>query len=120
MSDNQPWIKKLPQGYQDFLQSIDEFFQQSYQHIQDNPLFQPSFPVYISEDNEQWRADIELPGIKKNHIKLDIHNQSIRIQVINNEQTIINDEQSGQIQQRASTHVRERILYVHFLFESKT
>ncbi|MCK0471915.1 Hsp20/alpha crystallin family protein [Halalkalibacter sp. APA_J-10(15)] len=119
MSENHPWIKKLPQGYQDFLQSIDDFFQQTSSTLPDHSIFQPTFPVYISEENQQWRADVELPGVKKNQINLDIYNQSIRIQVIEQEQTVINDEQAGRTEQYATKSVRERILYVPFTFHEK-
>ncbi|GAE30907.1 Hsp20/alpha crystallin family protein [Halalkalibacter hemicellulosilyticus] len=119
MSENHPWFQKLPQGYQDFLQSIDDFFQQTYSSLPDHSLFQPTFPVYISEENQQWRADVELPGVKKSQIKLDIYNQSIRIQVIEQEQTVINDEQAGRTEQYAAKSVRERILYVPFTFHEK-
>ena len=91
MSDQQPWSKKLPQGYQDILKSIDHFFQQTYENIQDNPLFVMPIPVNIYEHNETFIIEAELPGVDKKQIDLDIYQQSIRIKVSQDERSEIID-----------------------------
>ncbi|ARK30816.1 Hsp20/alpha crystallin family protein [Halalkalibacter krulwichiae] len=114
MSDQQPWSKKLPQGYQDILKTIDSFFQQTYENIQDNPLFQTPIPVHVFEDKDNYIIEAELPGVEKRQISLDIYRQAIRIQVTEDERTEIIDEKTGMLERRGRTQIRQRVIPVPF------
>ncbi|MBP3952926.1 Hsp20/alpha crystallin family protein [Bacillus suaedae] len=121
MSDDQqqPWSKKLPKGYQDILKSIDEFFQNTYTHLNEHPMFLAPIPVRVKEEKDIWKAEIELPGVKKSQIKLDIYRQTIRIQVIEDEQTIYTDEKNNITERHGHSQVRQRVINVPFLINEK-
>ncbi|GAE35752.1 Hsp20/alpha crystallin family protein [Halalkalibacter akibai] len=118
-SDQQPWSKKLPQGYQDILKSIDGFFQQTFQNIQENPLFLMPIPVNVYETKTGIIIEAELPGVEKRQIGLDIFQQSIRIQVTEEERTEIIDDHSGTLERRGSKQVRQRVIQVPFIIREK-
>lgn len=121
MSDDQqqPWSKKLPKGYQDILKSIDEFFQNTYTHLNEHPMFLAPIPVRVKEEKDIWKAEIELPGVKKSQIKLDIYRQTIRIQVIEDEQTIYTDAKNNITERHGHSQVRQRVINVPFLINEK-
>ncbi|MFC0471829.1 Hsp20/alpha crystallin family protein [Halalkalibacter kiskunsagensis] len=117
MSDHQPWSKKIPQGYQDILKSIDSFFQQTYEQIQENPLFLPPIPVHVFEEQDALIIEAELPGIDKNQINLDILRQSIRIQVTQDERSEYKDDNQGIHERHNRTQVRQRVIPVPFIIQ---
>lgn len=119
MSDLKPWLDKLPKGYQDILKSIDSFFQQTYDNIQENPLFLTPIPVHVFEDERTLVIEAELPGVEKKQIALDIYRQAIRIQVTQEERSEIIDETKGFTEQRGRTQVRQRVIPVPFIIEEK-
>ncbi|MFC0560448.1 Hsp20/alpha crystallin family protein [Halalkalibacter alkalisediminis] len=119
MSDQQPWLNKLPKGYQDILKSIDNFFQQTYDNIQDNSLFLPPIPVHVFEDEKTFVIEAELPGVDKKQIALDIYRQAIRIQVSQDEQSEIIDETTGITERRGHTQVRQRVIPVPFVIREQ-
>ncbi|WP_227936085.1 Hsp20/alpha crystallin family protein [Alkalihalobacillus deserti] len=119
MSDQQPWSKKLPKGYHGILKSIDNFFQQTYDNIQDNPLFLAPIPVNIFEDEKTFVIEAELPGVEKRQIALDIYRQAIRIQITQDERSEIIDETKGITESRGHTQVRQRVIPVPFIIEEQ-
>ncbi len=119
MTEQNPWSKKLPQGYQDALKSIDDFFQHTYDQLQHHPMFLPPIPIRITEENDLWVAEAELPGIDKKQINLDIYRQSIRIQVTQGETTEIIDEQKKTTKRQEQMQVRQRIIQVPFLVQEQ-
>jgi HSP20 family molecular chaperone IbpA len=119
MSDHQPWSKKIPQGYQDILKSIDSFFQHTYEQIQDNPLFHAPIPIHTFEENRAFIIEAELPGIDKKQIKLDIFQQSIRIQVSQDERSEYKDDKQGIHEHHKRTQIRQRVIPVPFLIQEQ-
>ena len=120
MSDKESWSKKLPQRYHDALKSIDDFFTQTYEQIQTNPLFLPPIPIQIREEKDLWIAEAALPGIDKKQINLDIYRQSIRIQVKHTEQTEIIDQEKKVTEWHGQTQVRQRVIPVPFLINEQS
>ncbi|WP_165763866.1 Hsp20/alpha crystallin family protein [Halalkalibacter urbisdiaboli] len=118
-SEKQPKPKKLPTGYRDILKSIDDFFQQTYQHLQEIPLFDHPIPIRVYEQSDYLLIEAELPGVDKQQIHLDIYRQSVRIQVNHSEQVQINNEKNDIVEKRESTQVRERIIPIPFSIEKK-
>lgn len=67
------------------LESIDNFFNQS-------KLLKPSFKVNVSETEKSYRIQAELPGVKKEHIAIQLLKNSITIKVKNSEIMTQTDE----------------------------
>ncbi|WP_332694646.1 Hsp20/alpha crystallin family protein [Halalkalibacter lacteus] len=119
MSDQQPWSKKIPQGYQDILKSIDSFFQHTYEQIQDNPLFLAPIPINVFQEHQSLIIEAELPGTDKKQIKLDILRQSICIQVTQDERSEYKDDKQGIHERHNRTQVRQRVIPVPFLIQEQ-
>lgn len=113
-SEKQPKPKKIPSGYRDILRSIDDFFQQTYQHLQDHPLFDPPIPVRVIEQSDLFIIEAELPGVDKKQIQLDIYRQSVRIRVNHSEHVQVNNEKNEMIEKHDSMQIRERIIPIPF------
>ncbi|MCM3760717.1 Hsp20/alpha crystallin family protein [Alkalihalobacillus oceani] len=111
---------KKSHGYHDILKSIDDFFTNTYQQLHDHPLFLAPIPVRISEDQEHWIAEAELPGIDKRQIQLDIYRQSIRIQINNEEHTEYADDTKGVTKRHSQTQIRQRTIPVPFYIDEKS
>ncbi|WP_100404205.1 Hsp20/alpha crystallin family protein [Bacillus solitudinis] len=114
MSEKHSKPRKLPNGYQDILRSIDDFFQQTYQQLQEYPLFNSPIPTRVIENKDVFIIEADLPGIDKNQIQLDIYRQSVRIRVHHHEEVQVNDEKLDVVQKQASSQVRERIIPIPF------
>ncbi|MCL7747405.1 Hsp20/alpha crystallin family protein [Halalkalibacter alkaliphilus] len=119
MSDQQPWSKKLPQNYQDILKTIDGFFQNTMQHINDNPLFLPPIPTTVFESNDSLIIEAELPGVSKSQINLDIYRQAVRIQVTQDERSEYIDDKSGITERVNQTQTRQRVIPVPFFINEQ-
>lgn len=111
--------EKRPTGYKDLLQSIDEFFQHTFEQWQHTPLFHTHIPVRITENEHEWIAEVKLAGIEKEQIRLHIKNQTIYIQVIHKEELKYVDEQKGLKEEKNNTHIQKRIIQVPFVINEK-
>ncbi|OIJ18726.1 hypothetical protein BKP45_15690 [Anaerobacillus alkalidiazotrophicus] len=96
--------------FADFLKSIDNFFNEAFRNFQ----FVSGFPIKQYETNKHFIIEAELPGIKKEQIKLDIYRNQIKISVQNSE--II--EETNDIQQTYRTsqsiQVAERVVLLPY------
>ncbi|KHF40471.1 Hsp20/alpha crystallin family protein [Halalkalibacter okhensis] len=119
MSNQQPWSKKLPQNYQDLLKTIDGFFQNTMQQINDNPLFLPPIPTSVYETKDSFIIEAELPGVSKKQINLDIYRQAVRIQVTQDERSEYIDDKSGITERVNHTQMRQRVIPVPFFIQEQ-
>lgn len=118
MSDQQPNPKSRP-IYYDILKSIDDFFQNTYANLEHHPLFSQPIPVHTFWKDGLWIAEAKLPGIDKNQIQLDIQREAIRIQVKMDEQSYMNDDNTGKSHYHQKLQVQQRLIPVPFLFNEK-
>lgn len=99
-SMNQFFNEKPVKG---FLQTMDEFFR--------NPFpFQSSFHVDVRETEEQHIITAELPGVKREQIKLDILDNYVTISVQSNEIYTEEDENQKIIKRRQSMQRSSRTI----------
>ncbi|WP_157796501.1 Hsp20/alpha crystallin family protein [Bacillus sp. FJAT-45037] len=117
MSEKDSWSGKLPQGYQDILRSIDDFFQQTHERLVDHPMFAPPIPITVRNQNNQLNIYAELPGIDKRQISLKVFNQAIIITVRQEEIVEMRHDQSPIEHKKQTLQTRERLVPVGFHFE---
>ncbi|HYK73339.1 MAG TPA: Hsp20/alpha crystallin family protein [Pseudoneobacillus sp.] len=67
-----------------FLESIDEFFKNPFPHL--------SFPVEVTESNNEYIVTAELPGIKRDQIQIDTIGNQLTISIKNLEEITEEDE----------------------------
>lgn len=114
VSEKESWSRKLPQGYQDILKSIDDFFQQTHDRLVDHPLFTPTIPIRFSRGTSELKIEAELPGVDRKQITIDVYNQGIHIKVQENEIIDVTNDHN-QIRRRSETHrIRERFIPLGF------
>ncbi|WP_419956292.1 Hsp20/alpha crystallin family protein [Neobacillus niacini] len=77
-----------------FLQSIDEFF--------NSPFPTGAFPVEVQEAEDEYIIIAELPGVKKEQIRLNILPNHVSISVENNEMETKEDLNNHFFQKRVS------------------
>lgn len=103
--DNLPTpFNDLPFG--EFLQSIDQFFQNTFQHFN----FGFSFPVHQYETNTHYIIEADLPGVTKEQIQLDVYNNHLKIGVQNLEITEEKNDQSEIYKTMKSYQRAERVV----------
>ncbi|BAB05991.1 Hsp20/alpha crystallin family protein [Halalkalibacterium halodurans] len=110
MSREESGKSKLPNVYQDFLRSIDDFFSKSFQHLHDNGMFAPSIPIRQYEKGEQFIIEAELPGVSKNQIQLDVFPQYVRIRIHEEEVLEMREDEKGIYSKSISSQARERVI----------
>lgn len=114
MKDDKNLPNLLHQSYSDFLKSIDSFFHHSFQNFHNHGMFQPSFPVKTYETDTEFIIEAELPGVKKEQIKLDIHQNHVRIAVKHVESIKEQDDSSQVVSHYESEQISERIIALPF------
>ncbi|MDT8860589.1 Hsp20/alpha crystallin family protein [Alkalihalobacillus sp. MEB130] len=118
-NQHQPWSKKLPENYQNILKTIDGFFQNTMQQLNDNPLFLAPIPTNVFETNDSFIIEAELPGVSKKQIGLDIYRQTVRIQVTQDERSEYIDDESGITERVGHTQIRQRVIPVPFVIHEQ-
>ncbi|WP_368504207.1 Hsp20/alpha crystallin family protein [Alkalihalophilus sp. As8PL] len=114
MSEKESWSSKLPQGYQDILKSIDDFFQQTHERLVDHPLFSQTIPIRVSNQRSQVLIEAELPGVDRKQISLDVYNQGIHIKVREQEELLIQEDKTRTEERHQSIRIRERFIPLGF------
>lgn len=85
----------------DFFQSIDHFFQNTFQNFN----FGFGFPVHQYETRTHYIIEAELPGVSKEQIQLDVYNNHLKISVQNVEVT---EEKNDQYESYKSMKTYQR------------
>lgn len=91
-------MRKMDEFFQskptkNIMQSIDSFFQ--------NSAVPAKIPVDVYEDDQEWVVKVDLPGLKKDDIDVDLIGDRITIR-------IDNDEEIKKFDEKYSFHHRER------------
>lgn len=94
----------------DFLKSIDSFFQDAFRNFQ----FGFGFPVHQYETNEHYIIEAQLPGVKKEQIRLDVYSNSIRIGVENSQVIEEKDDIHQSFRRSKSFNRVERVIMLPF------
>lgn len=83
------------------LNSIDSFFQQSaFNRI----------PVNMYETDTDWFIEVELPGLRKEDIQLDIVGNHLHVSTHGEEATEVNNDETHQYYRQQRYHHRERVI----------
>ncbi|WP_066312999.1 Hsp20/alpha crystallin family protein [Bacillus sp. FJAT-29814] len=77
-----------------FLQSVDEFFKTPF------PFDAAGFHVDIQEKDKEYLVSAELPGVKKDQIRLNVTGNYLTISLENNELETAEDERSRSYRRR--------------------
>ncbi|GAA5415918.1 hypothetical protein Pryu01_00950 [Paraliobacillus ryukyuensis] len=94
------------------LDSIDSFFQQS--------VFPTRLHVDIFETDKEWVAQVDLPGVKKENIHVDVIGDRLKINVDHDEETTkVNDNKAYYHRERKYQHA-ERIVQLPYAVEKKS
>ncbi|PYZ93329.1 heat-shock protein [Salipaludibacillus keqinensis] len=105
--DIQP-IHEKPFG--DILHSMDNFFNQAIQHLH-SPK---TIPVYQYETRDQYIIEAELPGIKREQIRLDIYQNYVKIGVHNESFIEKKDDTKRSLEQSLRYQRADRIVTLPF------
>jgi HSP20 family protein len=94
-----------------FLQSIDEFFS--------SPFPSGSIPVQVRETEDMYMITAELPGIKKEQIRLNILPNQLTISIENNESETKEDSYNHLFQKRVSQQRLSRTISLPVVINEK-
>lgn len=111
--------KKEISTFGDFLQSIDQFFSQSFNNFHHNGLFQPTFPVKTYRTDEHFIIEAELAGVAKEQLQVEIYEHYVRIAVNHYEATIEQNENDLVHFESEQFSQRERIVQLPYGVKSK-
>lgn len=94
------WIRAMDRLFSEkplngILQSMDEFFS--------NASFSKSIPIELDENQYHYIVKAKLPGIKRQQIDLELHNQSLLI-TVQNEETIATENNQNHSQYKNYTY----------------
>lgn len=95
-------------GVTDFYNAIDDFFNNSFMPLRD--LRNDTFKVDIKEIEGAYLIEAEMPGIKKEDIQIDYHNESLIIGVKRQEE--VNEEQPNYIHRERHMTAMSRSIYL--------
>ena len=94
-----------------FLQSIDEFFS--------SPFPSSAFPIQVRESEDKYIITAELPGVKKEQIRLNILPNQLTISIENNESATTEDLNNHLFQKRTSHERLSRTISLPVIINEK-
>lgn len=95
-----------------FLESIDSFFQQS------NAFGR--IPVKVYETQTEWVVELELPGLRKEDIHLNIIGDKLHVQTKNEQATEVDDEKANYHYHQYRYMHRERTIQLPYPVDQST
>lgn len=96
-------------GANDFYNAIDDFFNDSFMPLR-SFLSNDTFKIDIKETEGAYLVEAEMPGIKKEEIQLDYHNDSLIISVQRQEE--INEDKDNYIHRERRMSAMQRSIYL--------
>ena len=103
-------LSSVDKGFDDFYNMLDDFFSDNW--FQGRNLLKDSFKLDIEEKENEYYLEVELPGIKKEEIDLNIEDDNLCINV-NRGQEINNDNKNYIHRERRTTSMSRRIRLVN-------
>lgn len=100
--------KRDGRDFVDFYNMFDDFFNNNF--LSSKSLKNDTFKVDIKEQDTSYIIEAEMPGIKKEDIKLDYQNDNLTISVQSNEE--INEEKENFIHRERRTTSMQRSIYL--------
>lgn len=107
-----PFNRRVPRtrdnSFDDFYNMMDGFFNDSLSNF--GSFRNDSFKIDIREKEGEYLIDAELPGVKKEEIKLDLNNSQLTISVTREEEK--NDENSNYVHRERRFTSMQRSVYL--------
>jgi HSP20 family molecular chaperone IbpA len=122
-------IKKRKDPFENFLKPIDSFFQEKpvkgfLQYIdelfQRSFPFSPSFPVDLSESEQEYIILAELPGVKKEQIKINVLENYVTIAVQSSEIILEEDDDRKIYRKQQSLQQSSRTIPLAYPVDEKS
>ena len=101
-------VQKNNDGFVDFYNIIDDFFNDSFLPVRS--LRNDTFKMDVKENEKEFLIEAEMPGIKKEEVKLDYNDGRLIISVHKDEQ--VNDEKDNYIHRERRVSSMQRGIYL--------
>lgn len=93
--------------YNDFYDMVDSFFNTP----MDREVFESSFKVDVSEDDDKFLVEAEMPGIKKDSIDIDFDRGNLTLTVNSSTEKDDSDEEKNYIHKERKSTRMTRSMY---------
>lgn len=95
-------------GFDDFYNMLDNFFDESWSPARN--LMHDTFKVDVQEKENEYDIEAELPGVKKEEVRLDMNEDRLTIAVQREEK--VEEEKKNYIHKERRTCSMERHIYL--------
>lgn len=102
-------VRKANNEFADFYNVIDDFFNDSFLPLRS--LKNDTFKIDVKENDKEYIIEAEMPGVKKEEIKIDYNDGRLFIQVKRDEE--INEEKENFIHRERRSASMQRGIYLN-------
>ncbi|TJX13058.1 Hsp20/alpha crystallin family protein [Tissierella creatinini] len=95
-------------GFGDFYNMVDNFFNDNW--LSTTNFIQGSFKINIKEDEKEYTVEAELPGVKKEEIKLELNEGKLNIAV--ERESKVEEEKNNYVHKESSYASMKRSIYL--------
>ncbi|MDF2878890.1 MAG: Hsp20/alpha crystallin family protein [Clostridia bacterium] len=105
---NRQVMQKNNSDFVDFYNMIDDFFNDSFSPVRS--LRNDTFKMDVKENEKEYLIEAEVPGIKKEDIKLDYNGDKLIISIQKNEE--VNEQKDNYIHRERKSSSMQRGVYL--------
>ncbi len=95
-------------GFEDFYNMVDNFFNDNW--LSTRNFIQGSFKINIKENDKEYIVEAELPGVKKEEIKLELNEGKLNISV--ERASNVEEEKNNYVHKESSFSSMKRSIYL--------
>lgn len=95
-------------SYEDFYNMVDNFFNDNW--LSTRNFIQGSFKINIKENDKEYIVEAELPGVKKEEIKLELNEGKLNISV--ERENKVEEEKNNYVHKESSFTSMKRSIYL--------
>ncbi len=95
-------------GFDDFYNMLDNFFEDTWAPMRG--LQCDTFKLDVQDNEKEYAIEAELPGVKKEEIKLEMNENRLTISIVRNE--TVNEEKKNYIHKERRTCSMERSVFL--------
>ncbi len=96
-------------GFDDFYNMLDNFFEDSWSPARN--FMHDTFKLDVQEKEDEYAVEAELPGVKKEEVKVEMNDNRLTIAIEREEK--IDEERKNYIHKERRTSSMQRQIYLH-------